>query len=836
MFSLALCASYPSELLPTRIDLAQESPLPLLEQYSKQLSEHSPALEFLGSHKSDEVKAHWEKLLQSIQFIPVTGETGVVDAEKKLAQVVFDLVSLARFDLDEKQVENIGRWTMLGAGASTETDTRTDILVVLHSLEQLQHIHRLNKFCFDSPSAVLEALRIPYLDPSWPWNEIQRIIGALPYECSPTRNAAKNTSSFYKDVQPGVKKLLKDLLGDKATTTKDRVEDAENGHEENIDAAHVDEEADEKDAENGHEENIDTEHVDEEADDADGEEEGDTEANEALLLNVMKWVVPMRDIWVQIWSQMLRDNLTFGAVSTYNDSFLIKRYREDQNAVISYLLEPDEEDSEASDELPGFILQRVMWLLDALNDAIARYKEQPRDWPWKDPYKSQKSSFSDSFQSSTHESDEDGDSPNDPDYIPESDQDESDDGDNIDMDDGDDKDSNRGKGKRKARKRSSPDPASDNSPGGKGPGPGGAGGAGALVQAGLGLAMVDGALHILRGRDRTILRLGIMKTLNAGRSMTSFPTECLQSAGCSSYVREYSGPADIGGATVTSAPQGYTTHAAGDQVRRLASRPSYDSLKSDGSTSTTGSDAVPALVMGPGGDTPPSSPIRTPSPDLDTNPPIDAGEKTPVVNQPGQVPSTSATIVTHIGAILDCKLSESCSGQIITWGGKMILEGKFNAYGRAAQLRTVVKLSDWETDPDLEEAVTAGGRKLQKEARIYEHLARIAPGLPITPKYFGVFEYKGSIALVLEDGGDPLSKRSLQMVEKNRKCELFEMAKRLHQCGVIHNQLYYWNILKDDMDNLSIIDFSKAELGHVCRGPDACPELEKFAQLLKLNL
>ncbi|KAF5391966.1 hypothetical protein D9757_003280 [Collybiopsis confluens] len=155
----------PLKLLPTQINLAPESPLPLLEQYSKQLSKHSPALEFLGSHKSDEVKAHWEKLLQSIQFIPVTGDTGVVDAEKKLAQVVFDLVSLARFDLNEKQVENIGRWTMLGAGASTEKDNRTDILVVLHSLEQLQHIHRLNKFRFDSPSAVLEALQIPHLNP-----------------------------------------------------------------------------------------------------------------------------------------------------------------------------------------------------------------------------------------------------------------------------------------------------------------------------------------------------------------------------------------------------------------------------------------------------------------------------------------------------------------------------------------------------------------------------------------------------------------------------------------------------------------------------------------------
>ncbi|KAF5391986.1 hypothetical protein D9757_003304 [Collybiopsis confluens] len=193
--------------------------------------------------------------------------------------------------------------------------TRTDILVVLHSLEQIQHIHRLNKFRFDSPSAVLEALQIPHLNsinlgfahplaylqvdkesipsdskvsygadpaPKRIEEEIQRIIGVLTNSdhAFPTsaRNAPKNPGSFYKNVRPGVKELLKDLLDNNATTTEDGVKDVENGHEENIDVEHVDKEAD------------------------------DTEANEALLPNVMSWVVPMRNIWVQIERERARQS------------------------------------------------------------------------------------------------------------------------------------------------------------------------------------------------------------------------------------------------------------------------------------------------------------------------------------------------------------------------------------------------------------------------------------------------------------------------------------------------------------------------------------------------
>ncbi|KAJ3721242.1 hypothetical protein C8R42DRAFT_82866 [Lentinula raphanica] len=198
---------------------------------------------------------------------------------------------------------------------------------------------------------------------------------------------------------------------------------------------------------------------------------------------------------------------------------------------------------------------------------------------------------------------------------------------------------------------------------------------------------------------------------------------------------------------------------------------------------------------------------------------------------------TEPIIVDRTGIILDVLIARPADIDWLIWGGILILEGLDFP---AKHPRIAVKLADWERDSEAEVVgnVSETGRVLLKEARIYEHLARVAPGSGITPHYYGTFNDSGSIAVILDYGGKRLPSNSLAKLEDSEKQALFSKAQQLHQLGIVHGYLAERNILMDEDRNFTIIDFHDAELKHKCswNGSDGCHELKLFAGYLGLRL
>ncbi|KAE9385788.1 hypothetical protein BT96DRAFT_567785 [Gymnopus androsaceus JB14] len=97
----------------------------------------------------------------------------------------------------------------------------------------------------------------------------------------------------------------------------------------------------------------------------------------------------------------------------------------------------------------------------------------------------------------------------------------------------------------------------------------------------------------------------------------------------------------------------------------------------------------------------------------------------------------TSNIVTKVGVILEEKISGSIG--IVVW-------------------RVVVKIADWDTNPEAETGTkTSSGASLHHEAEIYEHIAveggKLTPPFCSTPSFYGIFENMGAIALVLGFGG-----------------------------------------------------------------------------------
>ncbi|KAJ3996047.1 hypothetical protein F5050DRAFT_1895307 [Lentinula boryana] len=199
------------------------------------------------------------------------------------------------------------------------------------------------------------------------------------------------------------------------------------------------------------------------------------------------------------------------------------------------------------------------------------------------------------------------------------------------------------------------------------------------------------------------------------------------------------------------------------------------------------------------------------------------------------VPSAPESIVVDRAGIILHELIARSQSDYIIWRGILILEGlDFTA----DHLPIVVKLADWERDRVSQSGISAAGRVLLAEAKIYEYLANVAPQSEITPHYYGTFNDSGSIALIIDNGGDRLPSNSLAKLDDNEKHKLFEKAKQLHRLGIYHYDLSERNIIMDEDRNLRIIDFHHAKLNHYCSwtGFGGCDELKQFADDLKLKL
>lgn len=63
---------------------------------------------------------------------------------------------------------------------------------------------------------------------------------------------------------------------------------------------------------------------------------------------------------------------------------------------------------------------------------------------------------------------------------------------------------------------------------------------------------------------------------------------------------------------------------------------------------------------------------------------------------------------------------------------------------------------------------------------------------------------------------------------------LFARLVRLHQSGVVHNDIEPRNVTHSEKTGPLIIDFDEASCDHVCTG-ESCKELCRVAQLLQLD-
>ncbi|KAF5392055.1 hypothetical protein D9757_003273 [Collybiopsis confluens] len=853
----------PDGLRPLELGLAVASPSHSIQtQYASYLAQHRSASQFLNGEISKDLKSHWRRALQGIERLAVIDESGVVDSEKKVAEIVFDLASLAILDLSDKDIENAGRWAVFATRPSIEKETKTDILLGLQSEDKLDHplwaalkklkadnlkdimaiecknllfgptafltILLLSRFITESPVAfwptgdctgctdyrashlvldrVITMTEFPLDSPisygQQPASdevvkeEIVRLIRLIfeedEYGAAVQRNRPNNSSPFYNALLTPMTNFLWGL---------------------------------------------------------DAEE---------LLLDVMSWVPRVQNIFIQLYSQMLRHNLTFGILSTYNNSILVERHRESRKALFSHILQPDRPESTS----PNFIIQRTVWLLDALNDAVERCKVEGSNWPREDPYRPRSPSPVNNFRSASPASQDGGDK--DSDYDPDKDE--------------------KAKGKTKAKAKANarfnplPDPSKKGGPGGKGPGPGGAGGAGGFNASGSQTRTYGGSSHSQRKRttssgeteakqDRqkrkkhSELEADLNTLLDIAPNHLHLGFNCLSevllSPAFSSYHRQSLGSYEASTPDLETSPRphGYATpprpfsspeigHSPEDSPdqQRVFVRGSFGSFdaalhRAQGSIASiesvgTASESSSAPSSAPssqgtnsrslGGSTPPSSPFQE----------RNFGKHAADGQLEGQAPSTSVSVITHAGAILEEKIAVSTSGEIIIWGGGLILEDIDDAGNQAVQLQTVVKLADWETNLDIGEKITSAGRELLHEARVYERLSRFAPDITITPNYFGVFECDGSIALVLEHAGAPLD--SLETLSDDEKRSIFTKVETLHNCGISHNRLGPNKFLRDDDGSLRVIGFGKVDTGHICEGRARCAELKAFGMMLNL--
>lgn len=63
---------------------------------------------------------------------------------------------------------------------------------------------------------------------------------------------------------------------------------------------------------------------------------------------------------------------------------------------------------------------------------------------------------------------------------------------------------------------------------------------------------------------------------------------------------------------------------------------------------------------------------------------------------------------------------------------------------------------------------------------------------------------------------------------------LFARLVRLHQSGVVHNDIEPRNVTQSETMGPLIIDFDEASFDHVCTG-ESCKELCRVAQVLQLD-
>ncbi|KAE9385882.1 hypothetical protein BT96DRAFT_1026440 [Gymnopus androsaceus JB14] len=832
-------------------------------QYLQRLSARPAVLELLRGDAGNNLRSRWRNL-RRVKHISVVNEDGVTEAERDVSRVVFDLAALALMDLSKEQLDNIDEWALLAVHSSTETDSKADLLLGLHEKENIMDDDERNRLKYSAVWSLVNGLDQRYFmylfglecknlnflgDDSMVYLSLLLLSHLLQTQslksiwpqtectlCSQFRNSHQVLSMR---VEPVIPVDSSDTLG--LIPADDLIDDLE---DEILRLLQLASEGRVHDSEvtSKRPPNVGKFYL----------EVHEPMKNllkslgyEDILIDVMKWVTPARNVFVQTYSQMIRHNLTFSAISSHNKSFFLQRQRKSGQAIISPL---------QSAITPGHVIRRALLFMDAWDDAVSRSKNE--SLAWDDPYKPD--NYLDTAQlSDDHLELEGGDNPKDADYKPED-----------DASGEDDEKLCQSKDRKKKKGKGSPLPDGNPFPpcgggGAGGAGAGGSGSAGGSQDFGGGSsnakkrsASNSKSSDISQAKRGRKLNMDIKEIHLAFNCLTSQPL--LQSSGFSKYTRipirqtpstnvfHFSIPF-----RAVTPPRGNPVAFAGitggdpDSSYRRSSVSSIASGASVGSSANESTSwSSPVSVTSSAYTPPPSSTSSSPTagkamamamvhPISALGPlKVSSGMSTSIPDpamaefDTGSVP----ILVCYAGIILDRKISQSAVG--IVWGGNIILEDLDVA---AEPCSIAVKLADWELDSEKEGNMSDDGKLIVKEAKIYEHLAQKDPELNIIPHFYGVFDNSGSTALVLEYSGERLTKDAFRTLDHEKKVELFDMVHQLHKLEIMHNDLNPRNILMNEEGRLRVIDFHYSELNHQCPGPTGCEELKEFAKSLDLN-
>ncbi|KAJ7712221.1 hypothetical protein B0H16DRAFT_1744432 [Mycena metata] len=155
-----------------------------------------------------------------------------------------------------------------------------------------------------------------------------------------------------------------------------------------------------------------------------------------------------------------------------------------------------------------------------------------------------------------------------------------------------------------------------------------------------------------------------------------------------------------------------------------------------------------------------------------------------------------------------------------TANGVSIAHGQLSSFFLAT--RVVVKIARG----------VAATQRLDREFLAYSTL-RTWQGVAI-PRMFGMYTStdEKTKVLLMSDAGKTLRDFSdLKPVEKRL---VFTSLVRLHQSGVLHNDVEPRNVTRSETSGPFVIDFDEASFHHVCMGP-SCKELLRLAQVLQLD-
>ncbi|KAJ3831272.1 hypothetical protein F5878DRAFT_676562 [Lentinula raphanica] len=286
------------------------------DHYFSKLLEQPDVLNKVSGGVRDYLRLQWRRDLQYIRRLRVWNENSVMDAEKRIAEIVYDLASLVILDLSTDDIKNTGSWIPFVTHSSQETEAGMLLGLakdkIIMETDPRNHLER--------PPSLPRQLNMDFMQYILAEECIHSRLGELPGAASALSSHPIGTSNIVVVREPMLKILQSSLVNQQNMLKQ-------------------------------------------------------FGGLDNLLNIIMVWVNSMHNVFVQACAQLIRHNLTFAVVSSYNHSWLFQRNRKTAHIVMSPF-------QQASGE--GHIIQRALFFLDAYHDSLDRSQN---DVLLDDPYR-----------------------------------------------------------------------------------------------------------------------------------------------------------------------------------------------------------------------------------------------------------------------------------------------------------------------------------------------------------------------------------------------------------------------------------------------------------------